>query len=153
VYCLDTSALFDGWVRYYPPATFRTLWEDRLEGLIEGGRLISSKSVLHEIDDREDRCLEWATNHADMFKEDDEEIQARVRALLADWPHEVDFTRFFTGADPFVVAHAQQNGFKVVTGERQVRSMNAPKIPDVCQHYGIPWCSLLGMIQEQGWQF
>ena len=153
MYCIDTSALLDGWVRHYPPETFPTLWQERIETLFVNGKLISSKSVFHEIEDREDRIIEWAKNHAAMFVEDDEAIQEQVKYLLEKWPHEVDFTRFFTGADPFVVAHAQQNGFKVVTGERQVRSGNAPRIPDVCDHYGVPWCNLLGMIQEQGWRF
>jgi Domain of unknown function (DUF4411) len=129
------------------------LWHERIEDLIARGDLIASKSVLHEIEDREDRLVDWAKDHAAVFIEDDEAIQNRVKRLLASWPYEVDFTRFFTGADPFVVAHAQQNGIKVVTGERQVRSLNAPRIPDVCDHYGIPWCSFLQMIQEQRWEF
>jgi len=43
-----------------------------------------------------------------MFIEDDEAIQERVKTLLREWPHQVDFTRFFTGADPFVVARAPE---------------------------------------------
>jgi hypothetical protein len=109
------SALVDGWVRYYPPATFPTLWEDRIETLFVTGKLISSKSVFGEIQDREDRLIDWAKARMPMFIEDDEAIQERVKNLLGKWPYKVDFTRFFSGADPFVVAHAQHNGFKVVT--------------------------------------
>jgi hypothetical protein len=147
------SALVDGWVRYYPPATFPTLWEDRIETLFVTGKLISSKSVFGEIQDREDRLIDWAKARMPMFIEDDEAIQERVKNLLGKWPYKVDFTRFFSGADPFVVAHAQHNGFKVVTGEKRYKDMEHPHIPDVCEHYGIEWCSFLGMIEEQGWKF
>ena len=37
-YCIDTSAILDGWVRNYPRDVFPTLW-DKLEKMIVDGRL------------------------------------------------------------------------------------------------------------------
>jgi hypothetical protein len=40
VYVIDTSALLDGWVRYYPPDVFPSLWS-HLEEMIKTGELLS----------------------------------------------------------------------------------------------------------------
>ena len=152
MYSIDTSALIDGWVRYYRPTVFRRLWED-MGGLVLAGQLVASKSVWHEIEDREDRLIEWANDNDAIFVEDDEEVQAHVRAILANWPRPVDFTRYVTGADPFVIGLAQHRGFTVVTGERLSNNPDAPKIPDVCRRYGVRSINLMDMIEERGWRF
>ena len=124
-----------------------------MAGLVEAGHLVASKSVYHEIEEREDRLIDWASDNDAMFVEDDEEIQARVRAIYANWPREVDFARFLTGADPFVIAHAQERGFAVVTGENGSNNPDAPKIPDACKQYEVRCVRLIDMIEELGWEF
>ncbi len=58
-----------------------------------------------------------------------------------------------TVADPFVITLAQRRELKVVTGERLSNNPDTPKIPDVCNHYGVQWMNVLNMIQERGWRF
>ena len=60
-YCLDTSAWLDGWKRYYPIETFPTIW-DRVEGLIQAGRLFWAEEVALEILDQDLKT--WLTPHA-----------------------------------------------------------------------------------------
>jgi hypothetical protein len=61
-YCIDTSALIDAAIRWYPPDVFPSLWT-RVEALIETGRLISSEEVLLELEQKEGDILhEWAKN-------------------------------------------------------------------------------------------
>ena len=48
-YSFDTSALIDGLERYYPTANFPALW-DRIDELIDAGRLIISEEVWHEVE-------------------------------------------------------------------------------------------------------
>jgi hypothetical protein len=44
-YSIDTSAILDGSVRYYPPEVFPALWA-RIERLIEAGALRATEEVL-----------------------------------------------------------------------------------------------------------
>lgn len=55
-------------------------------------------------------------------------------------------------ADPFVIAKAEgiEDGC-VVTSE--VWRDNAPKVPNVCQHFGVRWLNLEGFMAEAGWTF
>ena len=76
MYSIDTSAFIDGWVRYYRPTAFPGLWE-KMGDLASGGQIVASKSVYHEIEDREDRLVDWAREHVEMFVEDDEVVQAQ----------------------------------------------------------------------------
>ncbi len=117
------------------------------------GNLIASRSVYHEIENREDRLIDWAKEHAEMFVEDDEAVQAQVTGIFAGWPRQADFNRYVTGADAFVIAHAQGRGFAVVTGEKPSNSPDDTKIPDVCRHYDVHCINLMDMIEERGWRF
>lgn len=54
-------------------------------------------------------------------------------------------------ADPFVIAKAAVNGFTVVTME-QLRD-NAVKIPNICNHFAIPWMSLEDFMEAESWEF
>jgi hypothetical protein len=106
MFSLDTSALVDAWRRDYRQSVFPSLW-DRIADLIDGGQLVASMTVRDEIQVQEDELAAWVKGRADLFVEDDGETQARVRAILDNWPHPTDFTRFLKGADPFVIGLAQ----------------------------------------------
>jgi hypothetical protein len=54
-------------------------------------------------------------------------------------------------ADPFVIACAKIRGGTVVTEERL--KPNAARIPNICQHFGIPCTNLEGFMQLMGWNF
>ncbi|WP_442914292.1 DUF4411 family protein [Kribbella sp. NBC_01245] len=54
------------------------------------------------------------------------------------------------GADPFVVALAYARNGTVVTQET-ARSLDKPRMPDVCDALGIPCMSLPQFVNGQGW--
>ena len=62
-YSLDTSALLDGLVRYYPEAHFPRLWRE-IDALIDGGRLVVSSEVHEELKFHEDVACDWVTARA-----------------------------------------------------------------------------------------
>jgi hypothetical protein len=97
MYSIDTSALIDAWHRDYRLSVFPSLWQ-RVAGLIDAGQLVASMTVRGELQRQEDELAEWADGNPGLFAEDDEEIQAGVRAILAGWPN-IDFTRRLIGAD------------------------------------------------------
>ena len=65
-YSIDTSALMDGWARYYPPDVFPVVWE-RLDGLIQAGDLVAIEEVSVELEKKEDELYRWAKQRASLF--------------------------------------------------------------------------------------
>ena len=133
-YCIDTSALIDAWVRWYPREMFPTLWE-KVDALIDDGRLFSSEEVLQELERKEgDTLYEWAKERQDYFLSLNDDIQACASQIMANYPRLVDERTGKSFADPWVIATAHTRGCTVVTGERPTDSPDRrPKIPDVCQ--------------------
>lgn len=152
-YSIDTSAILDGWRRYYPPDTFPGLW-DKLNVLIQQGHLQATEEVLHELEKKDDEVFEWAKAREDAFFIPlDADIQPVVADILEDFEKLVDTRANRSAADPFVIALAKLNRCCVVTGERATTSSGRPNIPDVCSALRIPCITLLQMIQSERWTF
>ena len=73
-YCIDTSALMDAWVRWYPIDLFPSLWR-RVDKLIADKELYSPEEVLIEISKKEDDLNRWAKDRQQMFQPPDEPVQ------------------------------------------------------------------------------
>lgn len=153
MYSLDTSALLDGWRRYYPASEFPTLWQ-RIDDVIAEGRFLASKEVLRELEKQDDDLYGWVRARPNMFVEIDEPIQLQVQEILRKYRGLVDTLTGKSGADPFVIALAQTRNprLAVVTGEKG-GSPQRPKIPFVCQQEGVECLSFLEMIRKEGWKF
>ena len=151
-YCIDTSAILDGWVRYYPPDVVPGLWE-KLENLISNGQLIATEEVLYELEKKKDDVYKWAKKHEKMFVPIDEKIQLIVTEILKKHKKLVDTRKNRSMADPFVIALAKIENCKVVTGEQPTNNLDVPKIPDICRAIGISYISLLQLCREQKWVF
>lgn len=151
-YCLDTSALIQGWNVLYPPAFFPGLWT-RMEELVDAGEIVSSIEVRLEIERKDDILLAWCTARTGMFLPLTATIQTTASGILAALPKLVDARTGKSMADPFVVATAHTTGTAVVTQERPTGRPLRPKIPEACGHVGVPWMSLLDLIKAEGWVF
>ncbi|MGO9605152.1 MAG: DUF4411 family protein [Candidatus Binataceae bacterium] len=149
-YSIDTSAILDGWTRFYPPRTFPSLWK-KVEGLITAGELRATDEVLRELERKDDEVYAWAKGTA-LFLPVDGPIQGAVAAILAAHQRLVDTRRNRSSADPFVIALAQINSLVVVTGEHPTNNLQKPNIPDVCLALGIRCINLLGLFQAENWQ-
>ena len=68
-YSIDTSALLEGYVRRYPPDVVPRLWDEKLDQLIDAGRLIAAFDVLEELGKRDDDVHAWAKARERMFIE------------------------------------------------------------------------------------
>lgn len=88
-YCIDTSAILDGWVRYYPIDVFPGLWAN-LDELIQTDRLATSDEVLRELEAKEDEALRWAKGRPALFVPLDEDIQRATSEILAAFRTMVD---------------------------------------------------------------
>lgn len=151
-YCLDSSALIQGWNALYPPASFPGLWA-RIEALVDAGEIVSSEEVRREIEAKDDVLLDWCKPRAGMFLPLSAEVQAAATSILAALPRLVDARTGKSMADPFVVATAQVTETVLVTQERPTGRTHRPKIPEACNHAGVTWVSLLDVITAEGWVF
>ena len=52
-----------------------------------------------------------------------------------------------------MIAVAKIRKLSVVTGEKRKGNPARPKIPDVCEAYGIKCLNLLELMKSEGWKF
>ena len=112
-YSLDTSGLLDGWVRYYAPEVFPSLWR-QMEAAAADGTIVAVQDVLMELERQDDDVFAWAKRHV-TFVPLEEEIQASATEILARFPQLVNTRRSRSVADPFVIALARVQGLTVVS--------------------------------------
>ncbi len=151
-YSIDTSAILDGWRRYYPPDAFPGLWQ-RIELLIQSGHLRATEEVLRELEKRDDDVHAWAAGQEGLFVAIDDPVQDAVSEILRDCPKLVDTRKNRSAADPFVIALAKTSSCTVITGEGPSGSLARPHIPDVCSAIGVPTIRLVDLIRVEGWSF
>ena len=152
IYCIDSSAWLDGWVRDYPQDVFPTLW-DKLAERVSDGVLKCSEEVYVELKKKDDGIYDWLKARKEVVVPIDEPIQGIVSELLEKYPRLVDTHRNRSQADPFVIATAEILQGVVVTGEKPRGNLEVPKIPDVCDARNIRCISFLEMLRELGWKF
>jgi hypothetical protein len=148
---LDTSGVLDGWVRYYSPEVFPSLWK-QMESAAADGTIVAVQDVLLELERQDDDVFAWAKRHVTFLPLEDA-IQTSATEILARFPQLVNTRRSRSVADPFVIALARVQGLTVVTAERASGSLQKPRIPDVCASLGVNCLTMLGMFKELGWQF
>lgn len=152
LYCLDTSGFFDGYIRYYPPDIFSTLW-DNMDHLCGVSRLLIPEEVYREIEYHHDEAFTWveARKEATLVPTD-AGLALRVRVILKDYPRLIMRGSTRNRADPFVIATAELRSAIVITGERGGSEQN-PKIPYVCKQRNIRWATFLELLRLEGWSF
>lgn len=146
-YSIDTSALLDAAVRWYPQNVFPSVW-GFLDGMVDDGGLVAVEELLRELQRRDDAIHEWVkARKARMLVTLEDDIQLAVMEVLSEFPKLVDQRPSKNLADPFVIALAKARGLVVVSGELG-GTRERPKIPVVCDHFGIRCLTLPQVFQE-----
>ena len=155
-YSIDTSAILDAWVRYYPYDTFPSFW-NRFKTLAESREVIATELIEHELSKKDDGCHKWFKQNGlnDFFIELTDSIQNAVTDILKNPNYQrlVEDRKGTYSADPFVIALAKVEDLIVVTGEKETNNLAKPKIPDVCNDMGIEYINILDLMRREGWQF
>lgn len=155
IYVFDSGPLI--WMfRYYYPQRFPSLWE-QFDELVDDQRVISVKEVARELEGQEDLLESWVKNNGNLFQLPSTTEFSLVSAIF-QVPHFQGLIRKqerLQGkavADPFVIAKAGSidNGC-VVTTEKYKK--NASTIPNVCEHFNIPYMNLEEFMEQEGWAF
>lgn len=152
VYCLDTSALIAGYHRIYPYTIFGGLW-NKIDDLIQAGRLFSSVEVYKELEYQEDALFDWAKERKRMFLEANLYEKAFLTQIASTFPGLATSKTAANTADPFVIAQAKIHGRVLITEELRLGSVKNPKIPLICQHFGVAYDPFLAIIKMEGWTF
>lgn len=155
IYVFDTSSLSR--LKHFYPAVFKTIWTG-LDNLVQSGSLISTREVLNEIErgEADPHVNQWLKARKEIFTTPTADEMRFVASIfqVAHFRSLIGEKQRLAGtpvADPFVIACAKIRQGTVVTEERL--KPNAAKIPNVCDHFGVPYLNLEQFMQEQGWSF
>lgn len=83
-----------------------------------------------------------------------EDALKRIMTHLAAQHYSQDELAFFcSGADVYLIAHAMAGNHVVVTREKASLGSKKIKIPNVCQDFGIQYCSIYDVIRASNARF
>ena len=152
MYVLDTNVISSLHKNYYRKR-FVSLWKE-FDQLVADGKITSTREVLHELHDGVAGAdTEWANANAKLFTTPDAQEGAFVGKIysVAHFQANIEKQKLYKGgrnADAFIVARAHVTG---VTMERL--KPNAVKVPNICEHFKIPYLDLEGFMEKEGWVF
>lgn len=134
-YVIDACALINMAKNYnMGKSIFKAIW-DRIDEMIEQGYLITSSETKDELKD--DDLIKWSKSHLDIFVALNKNIQQKTTMVLGEFPNLIQMkSSGNSNADPFLIALAIEEDACIITDEGHGNNF-APKIPDVCMHYGI----------------
>ncbi len=159
-YVFDSNALIDLFQHYYKER-FPSLWE-KFDKMITEKRIISVREAFHEVEKRGDNLSKWALLNKEIFYTPNEDEARFVAQIFSQKQFQflVEKKKMLEGghiADPFIIAKAKVENLAVVTKEgfRFDGSIkpNAPKIPNICQHFKIKCFNLEGFMDNEKWKF
>lgn len=153
IYCIDSSSFIDAGERYYPQDVFPAFW-DKLEQLLDAGRLKAPMTLLEELQRKDDNWRQWVYDREDkLIVPPDAAIFEAVREVVAQYqlqnPHQFNPDKL-TG-DPFFIALAKCKGMTLITTE--LSRPGGFRIPAICRPLGVNTITLLNMIRQEGWRF
>jgi len=152
MYLLDADTLITGDRKSYPLGRFPVFWEWlRYQG--QAGNVKIPQEQFEEVIVGQGELVDWLT--VDETREalllNEEADQGLVAATTTDGYGNLDDAGIeMIGRDPFLIAYA-----RVEVGQRTVVTFetSAPskvganrKVPDVCDTFGVPHCTLFDMI-------
>lgn len=153
IYCIDSSSFIDAGERYYPQDVFPAFW-DRLEQLLEEGRLKAPVTLLEELQRKDDDWREWVYQREDnLIIQPDAAIFDAVKDVVAQYQlqNPSQFNPDKLTGDPFFIALAKCKGMTLITTE--LSRPGGFRIPAICRPLGVQTITLLNMIRQEGWRF
>lgn len=154
-YVFDTSSFIV--IGHYYPQQFPSFW-DKFNQAVEATKIISVREVFRELNQAAStpHFATWIERHKNIFMIPNAAATQFVSTIFSV-PHFqtlVSEKKRLAGrpcADPFIIAWAKVIDGCVVTEEKE--RPNAPKIPNVCQHFGVDCTNLQGFMEREGWTF
>lgn len=156
MYVFDTNS-FSKLFGCYPIESFPSLWR-RFDSLRSIGRILSTREVLVELEAgkrRTENAYNWAKEYRELFTP----LVGDEAAAVAEIFQVEHFQQIMrrkqgvvsTSADPFIIARASFVGGTVVTEES--KPPHGARIPNICEHFGVPCIKLDSLMQQENWTF
>lgn len=163
VYCIDTSALIF-LKSEYSYDVFPPLWDELIINLVSEKRLFASFEVKEDLEKIDDDLIKWIKKNCNqMFVPTTTEIMKRVKEIQNRFKNLVDpYKPSKNLSDPFVIAIALEsvkiipmaksiNDVLVITYEKKSGDLKGPKMPDICQAYGLRVGRLIDMFKFENY--
>ena len=155
IYVLDTNVISNLHKNYYRKR-FVSLWKE-FDQLVAVGKITSTREAFRELHDGvRGGDTEWANANEALFVTPNAKEASFVGEIysVAHFQANIERQKLFKGgrnADAFIVARAYAINGVVVTMERL--KPNAVRIPNICDHFEIPFLDLEGFMETEGWEF
>jgi len=156
-YCLDSNCLIEPKNGPYAMDFFPAFWE-WLSAQFDSGMVYSVIEVYNEIEPYGDRLSRWVADRSQHFLPPSPDVQrefSRVASWVSSRYPPQHANPFLDRADPWLVAQAMVDGSVVVTQEVRHGHNNwtQPKIPNTCDHFGVPCMNLFDMLRQENVRF
>ena len=156
-YAIDTnvivSFLGDSDSEHYPLDVFKPQW-DFLESAMRDGRVVAPRVVETELEKWATKVAAvkgWLHDHKYLFHdiESDSQLDGAKRIVNA-YPAYATSANYL--GDLEVMAFALARGLTVISLEVKATQHSAkkPKIPNICDEFGIKWVNLAGFLRAEG---
>jgi len=154
LYCIDTNILIWSWNDLLSMDMCPDYW-DKVDDLSSKGVIFCPEEVKREIIAKDDGLRDWVKSRPYLFRGITEDVQEKLRLIMKSHPILVNNIKQRSVADPWVIAHAMQEGATVVTGEGRTLLGRAKrkKIPDVCDALDVRCINHLQFLKEIGIRF
>ena len=121
----------------------KTLWR-HIDDLIEQKRIVTCSEIIDEV------LKKWYTGLHGVVLPIDDEVQENVKKVVTSNPQLIDFKQVKSSGDAFLIATAMKYGLTIITEESK---KGEKKIPYVCQKLNVPCVDILGLCENEKWQF
>lgn len=156
-YAIDTnvivSFLGDGDSEHYPLDVFMPQWEF-VESAMKDGRVVAPRVVETELEKWSRNVVamkRWLHDHRYLFHEIDSDAQLEgAKRIVNTYPAYGTSVNYL--GDLEVMAFAMARRLTVISLEVKAtqHSVKKPKIPNVCEEFGIQWVNLAGFLRAEG---
>jgi len=157
VFLMDANSFIAPYRQYYPFDMVPGFWS-HIKECIGNGSIVIARKVFDEVMSGGDDLSNWV----DQFRS--KTLDHRDKNIVIACGKILDYLRTshkyndeaayaWSGnkiADPWLIATAHVYGQTVVTFEKSSNSPNKPKIPDICERFGVKHCSLFQMMRTLG---
>ena len=154
-FLIDANVLITAHRSYYAFDLCPGFWASVIEGC-GAKRIFSTRRVEAELQTGGDALAKWAKERlpAGFFLDDASAAIVAAYTPMMAWVAGRDFlpaakAKFAADADGWLIAAAKQGNYCLVTHEtRQVGAKARVPMPNVCEEFGVSYCTTFAMLRE-----
>lgn len=159
MYLMDSNSFITPANSYYDPEILPSFWCTLLDSF-ENHKIATIDMVEEEVTRGSGFLTDWFKNNVSgrfvLNSMEDVEVLKQYRVVLKTVRQNTQYApeqknRFFSGADPWLIATAKVYDYVVVTLEVLVgNNSKKVKIPNICEQFGVKYVDLREMMKSLG---